>query len=289
MGASVILQDLPKYRDRKLILYSVDILIFMRFILLCCFFFCVRIATAQSAKPLVQIQSRIYNHYEFSNDNFSCDEKDEDTSKHVSYIIAYVYPHAKSADTMLANLVNRAVSTTFDYSGPSDKAIRLKGWKCIENKPGAEDLTYSLTVQSNQLLSLTIYKDMEPMGMGNGFRHDAIPFTFDLTAKKLLGLNEVLLPGKDTVAYNLLMNQILELYPGMSETANLESDTDFPKKSEMGTVAFAMKPGGIEIYVPMSFGSRVAYETLKLDYVKNQDMFRPEWLKLGAQAKYLKK
>jgi hypothetical protein len=231
--------------------------------------------SAQKAITKVSISTRHYYHYEWTKEMSSCENSEtvDTASLRCIWIISYSYPYFKTSDVNFTQLINKAVQNTFDHSTPSSKFIRLNSWKCLEDKPGEDLMSYRINLNAYPFLSFIIYKDFEPSGLGNGFRHDAIPFTFDIENKKLMTIGDVIKDNYDTTVHRIIISYIKKTNPALlSELGEINNPELFHPFSTLGYL-FAMTKESIVLYYPLSFGGKSAYEEIEIKFKEYPQLF----------------
>ncbi len=236
---------------------------------------------AQKAPLKVKVVTRNYSQYQWAHEMSSCtgEHEDEDTSKlRCVEVVEYSYPFFQSRDTSFNRRINGAVQTTFDYSGPSEKQRKPTAPRCPEDKPGEELLSYQMTCHQGPFLSFTIYKDMEPSGFGNGFRHDALPFTFDLENRRELKLGDVIQEWGDTTVFRIFISQIRNVTPDLLEENGGTNNPGLGQFFSSLESPFALNPAGVTLYFPMSYGGKYTYEQITLKFKDYPHLFKDERL-----------
>ena len=163
---------------------------------------------------------------------------------------------------------------TFDCQAPSSKRLNLDTWQCPEDKPSEDLLSYKIYYNSDFFLSFTIFRDMEPGGLGNGFRHDAIPFTFDLENKKQLKLGDIIYEEGDTTIYGIIISQLKTSNPNLfQEFGKITNPSLFQPFSTLAS-SFIVNPTGITLYYPLSFGGKYSFEEIKINFSEYSFLFK---------------
>ncbi len=230
---------------------------------------------AQKVQDKIHITTRSYYQYMWTKELSSCNDIEpiDTASVRCTWIVAYQYPYFITSDSKFTYRINKAVKSTFDYSEPSSKRLQLNSWNCPDDKPGEDLMNYKIHFNGPSFLSFTIYKDYEPSGMGNGFRHDAIPFTFDLAKKKLLRLGDIIKDHCDTIVQRIIITQLKNSYPDLfAETGEINNPGLFKPFSTLGD-PFVIKLRSIILYYPLSFGGKSAYEEIEIKFSEHPELF----------------
>jgi hypothetical protein len=229
---------------------------------------------AQDAHTTVRITTKKYFHYEWTNEPSPCPEEEAtDTSvAHCVLEVSYTYPQFATSDKNFTQLMNKAIRSTFDYSAPSSKNIKINLTNCPDDKPAFESMNYKIFLKSRSFLSVLLLKDYEPYGYGNGFRHDAIPFTFDLDNKKLLKLGDIIKGNSDTVIYRLIIAKIKASNPELfAETGEINNPELFQTFSTLD-FPFVISRQSIRLYYSLSFGGKYSFEEIEIKLSENSEL-----------------
>jgi hypothetical protein len=232
--------------------------------------------TAQKPPLKVSVSTRNYYNYQWTKESSTCEESaDEDTvTKRCTWVAIYSYPYFSSQDKNFNTLINQAVSSNFDYEFPSSKRIELEGWRCLDDKPGQDLMSYKVNYNHGSFLSFTIFKDSEPSGMGNGFRHDAIPFTFDLESRKQLKLGDIIRKEDDTAVCRIVISKLKSSHSELfHETGEINNPGLFQPFSTLN-YPFTITPEGVTLYFPLSFGGKYAYEEIVIKFSEYPHLFK---------------
>ena len=230
---------------------------------------------AQNRPVNIKIYPRNYYQYEWTREWSHCEGSgEEDTSAtRCTWYTAYRYPWFITSDAAFSKLINTSVRVHFGDTASSSSYIRLPSWKCIEDKPGANLMNYIINYQDKNFVSFTLFMDFEPSGMGNGFRHDAIPTTFDLVKKKKLTLGDIIRDECDTLVYRVVISELKKSDPGFfAETGEINNPFLFQPFSTLGS-SFSLTPLGINLYYQLSYGGKISYSEIKLGFTAYGEWF----------------
>lgn len=223
----------------------------------------------------VKIQTRTYLLYEWSRDDFQCENAEESDTVVCINIVNYAYPFAVSSDQKLAGLINQVVKTTFEHSEPSMKYRSIKT-SCPEEKPALENMNYEVRKNHAGILSFVLFKDWEPAGLGNGFRHDALPFTFDLKAKKRLKIADLIAEQNESLIRTIVLKQIRASNPELMEPGGEINNPWLFENFNCLNDDFAVKGKAIVLYYSVSYGGKVSYLEVSLDSSSGLELFKDQ-------------
>ncbi len=254
----------------------------MRILLFLLLVFCSNLSAQTSV-----VRAKYFYKYEFTDEPSSCEEANENApgEKRCIWMVNYKYPEVKLADVSFSNTINKAIRQNFDYEGASDKPLKIKKELCADDRPGADFMSYKVVREDAMFLSLAIYKDMEPSGMGNGFRHEGNAITFDLKKKQKMRLGDVVKAEYDSLIYKhviaILKDRNVELF---SEFGEINNPYLFETFSVLGS-NFALTNQSVVLYFPLSYGGKQSFEEVEMKFSEHSTWFDDKQLLNLAKSK----